>query len=275
MNIWTHYIGALMFIFLLYLTYAIPVNIASSIRKDVLMTTAMTKCSAIQYEDVISDLSRQNTSCFDAVSQDDRVAEDFSNLYYHLSKTMQSQFLPNLTNTFSPFFSYLENNSLSELPTGLFNTLKSTTSSLMSSLLNWLQLHPSSPDSSNLHKSIEAADILLSDLSTLSTLQKAATHSVPRWPIIVFLCCAIWCLGGSAIYHQYYCTNFIVSNVLQTIDYCGICILISGSYVPIIYYCFYCHPTALWTHLIIVVILNVANLCVMATPKFRCVEMMN
>lgn len=115
-------------------------------------------------------------------------------------------------------------------------------------------------------KSADIAEVLESDLTEMN--HQVVGH-IPRWPIIVFLGCAIWCLGGSAIYHQYYCTSFIVSNVLQTIDYCGICILISGSYVPIIYYAFYCYPKALWIHLSIVIFINVCNVCVMATPKFR------
>lgn len=97
----------------------------------------------------------------------------------------------------------------------------------------------------------------------------ASNTPVPRWPILVFLMCAYRCLRGSAVYHGFYCVSFLVENIVQTLDYCGVTILVTGSYIPIIYYSFYCYPTYMKLHLIIVVILNVANVCVMATPKFR------
>ena len=70
---------------------------------------------------------------------------------------------------------------------------------------------------------------------------------VPRWPITVFVLCAIRCLGGSAIFHNFLCVSKKVKDVLQTLDYTGICILICGSYVPVIYYSFFCYQTYLWT----------------------------
>ena len=62
---------------------------------------------------------------------------------------------------------------------------------------------------------------------------------VPRWPITIFVLCAIFCLSGSTIFHSFLCCSQRVRTILQTIDYCGISILISGSYFPVIYYPFY------------------------------------
>ena len=93
---------------------------------------------------------------------------------------------------------------------------------------------------------------------------------VPRWPITVFVLCAIRCLGGSAIFHNFLCVSKKVKDVLQTLDYTGICILICGSYVPVIYYSFFCYPTYLWIHMVIVITINVLTVCVLATPTFRC-----
>lgn len=49
--------------------------------------------------------------------------------------------------------------------------------------------------------------------------------------------------------------------------YCGVTILVTGSYIPIIYYSFYCYPTYRKMHLTIIAILNILNLSVMATPS--------
>ena len=93
--------------------------------------------------------------------------------------------------------------------------------------------------------------------------------TVPRWPITVFVLCAIRCLSGSAIFHNFLSTTRKTRAILQTLDYCGICILICGSYVPVVYYSFYHYPTYLKIHLTAVIAINVLNVSVMATPTFR------
>ena len=100
----------------------------------------------------------------------------------------------------------------------------------------------------------------------------ASNTPVPRWPILVFLMCAYRCLRGSAVYHGFYCVSFLVENIVQTLDYCGVTILVTGSYIPIIYYSFYCYPTYQKMHLAIIIVLNILNLSVMATPKYRAPE---
>ena len=81
--------------------------------------------------------------------------------------------------------------------------------------------------------------------------------------------CAIRCLAGSAIFHNFLCVSRKWKDILQTLDYSGICILICGSYVPVIYYSFYCYPSYLRFHLTAVITINVLTVCVLATPKFR------
>ena len=273
MNIWTHFIGTILFISLLHVTFTIPVNTVSILQNEVIMTpTTSSECRTMDWKDILFDNFHHEGLCFETISPEDRIIEEFSYLSSYLSYSNHSQYLPNLTNAFSPLFSCFSSSTTCVLPEELLTSVKSSITSLISTLWDWIQNAASSSsniDSSYVYNAVASAEALFSDLSTLVDIQKQATHSVNRWPIIVFICCAIWCLGGSTLYHQYYCTSFLMSNILQTIDYCGICILISGSYVPIIYYCFYCHPTSLWTHLTIVFVLNISNVCVMATPTFR------
>lgn len=98
------------------------------------------------------------------------------------------------------------------------------------------------------------------------------SDAVPRWPILVFLYGAYFCLRGSSVYHGFYCISFIVENIVQTIDYCGVTINVLGSYIPILYYSFYCYPEYRKLHLTITIILNIINLSIMATPKYRAPE---
>lgn len=63
-----------------------------------------------------------------------------------------------------------------------------------------------------------------------------------RWPIIVFLLTAVFCLLCSAIYHAFCCISVRANQVLRRLDYAGISILITGSCFPVYVYGFYCQP---------------------------------
>ena len=208
MNVWTHLLGALLFIFLIYLTYAIPIENMQTMRQDVAKTNAAVLCAGSpEFMSTLFDEEHSKAACVERLSSNIDAAEEFSSLYNYIASRPRK----NVWMTMASYF--------------------------------W----------------------------KFVTLAKGESHAeqVGHWPIMVFIACAIWCMSASFIFHQYYCMSFTANNILQTLDYCGICILISGSYVPVIYYSFYCYPTYMKLHLIIVVILNVANVCVMATPKFR------
>ncbi|XP_044762759.1 adiponectin receptor protein isoform X3 [Coccinella septempunctata] len=57
----------------------------------------------------------------------------------------------------------------------------------------------------------------------------------------LFFLGAILCLGLSTLFHTVCCHSQSILNVFSKLDYCGISILIMGSFVPWLYYGFYCH----------------------------------
>jgi len=63
---------------------------------------------------------------------------------------------------------------------------------------------------------------------------------VPRWPLLVHLTSAVFCLGCSALFHTLCCYSCEVNEHLASLDYCGICFLIMGSSYSGIYYGFAC-----------------------------------
>lgn len=69
------------------------------------------------------------------------------------------------------------------------------------------------------------------------------TFDLETLPIVVFLFSALFCLLCSAIYHLFCDMNPAVSNRLRSFDYAGVSILISGSCFSIIYYALYCRTT--------------------------------
>lgn len=94
------------------------------------------------------------------------------------------------------------------------------------------------------------------------------------WVFLIFLVGAILCLGFSWTFHTFYCHSETVGKLFSKLDYCGISLLIMGSFVPWVYFGFYCHFTPKLIHLSIVTILGLVAMCVslldkFSTPKWR------
>jgi channel protein (hemolysin III family) len=67
-------------------------------------------------------------------------------------------------------------------------------------------------------------------------------HRVSKLPILVFLLSAVTCLLCSTIYHLFYVQGGLAYEISLSADFAGICVLIAGSFVPLISYGFYCQP---------------------------------
>lgn len=52
---------------------------------------------------------------------------------------------------------------------------------------------------------------------------------------------AITCLFFSSMFHTVNCHSQFIGKLFSKLDYCGIAILIMCSFVPWLYYGFYCH----------------------------------
>eukprot|EP00386_Alphamonas_edax_P012149 GDKI01038077.1.p1 GENE.GDKI01038077.1~~GDKI01038077.1.p1 ORF type:complete len:397 (+),score=90.57 GDKI01038077.1:50-1192(+) len=66
---------------------------------------------------------------------------------------------------------------------------------------------------------------------------------IARWPVVVFLSMAVFCLFSSAAFHLFGMYSKSAFYFLLKLDYAGIVALITGSCVPVFYYGFYCHHT--------------------------------
>ncbi|KAL8575461.1 hypothetical protein ACOMHN_013012 [Nucella lapillus] len=85
---------------------------------------------------------------------------------------------------------------------------------------------------------------------------------------------AILCLGFSWIFHTVYCHSERVGRFFNKLDYCGIALLTIGSFVPWLYYSFYCRLEPKITYLVLIFVLG--SLCIVvsmwdkfAQPQFR------
>lgn len=79
---------------------------------------------------------------------------------------------------------------------------------------------------------------------------------------------AIVCLGLSFAFHTVYCHSEFVGKLFSKLDYCGIAILITGSFVPWLYYGFYCKVRPMIIYLTVVIILGIAAMIVSLWDKF-------
>ncbi|CAH0546159.1 unnamed protein product [Brassicogethes aeneus] len=92
--------------------------------------------------------------------------------------------------------------------------------------------------------------------------------SKETWVFLAFFAGAILYLGFSTIFHTLYCHSQNVSKLFSKLDYCGISLLIMGSFVPWVYFGFYCHFVPKVLYLVMVCTLGISTMCVSLIDKF-------
>ena len=152
MNIWTHYIGAAIFIFLIYLTYAIPVENMFTLRQDVVMANAVAQCSSRNFTDIVRENESVNATCVDVLSRDESVAEDFSALFYYLSTPKTKESISNVSDASTSFFSWYGSNGVASLSSNSVTSVMTALRSLYQYLLTWIQSNPNDADLPDVQK---------------------------------------------------------------------------------------------------------------------------
>ncbi|CAL1537498.1 unnamed protein product [Lymnaea stagnalis] len=79
---------------------------------------------------------------------------------------------------------------------------------------------------------------------------------------------AILCLGFSWVFHTVYCHSERVGRFFNKLDYCGIALLTIGSFVPWLYYSFYCRLEPKVTYLALIFFLGTIAIVVSMWDKF-------
>ncbi|XP_077988949.1 adiponectin receptor protein 1-like isoform X4 [Glandiceps talaboti] len=85
---------------------------------------------------------------------------------------------------------------------------------------------------------------------------------------------ALLCLGLSCVFHTVYCHSETVSKLFSKLDYTGISALIVGSFIPWLYFSFYCEHVARYAYIILICVLGAIAIVVslwdkFSEPKFR------
>lgn len=84
-----------------------------------------------------------------------------------------------------------------------------------------------------------------------------------------FFAGAAFCLGMSATYHTISNHSPTVARIGNALDYVGIVGLIVGSFVPSVFYGFYCVPELQWRYWTMICGIGAGCVCVSILPRFR------
>ncbi|KAL0585111.1 hypothetical protein ABG067_005007 [Albugo candida] len=117
-----------------------------------------------------------------------------------------------------------------------------------------------------IHELRDVMDTLQNGIAILSSTDD--THHVPHWPIFVFMISAVVCLSCSATFHLLFVYSKPVYFFLSRLDYAGITIMIAGSFYPLVYYSFYCHPWIWRMYLTAITVMAAATFIISLIPAF-------
>lgn len=84
----------------------------------------------------------------------------------------------------------------------------------------------------------------------------------------IFFLGAILCLGFSSAFHTVHCHSPQVGKLFSKLDYCGISCMIVGSFVPWLFYSFYCLAVEKWAYMVAIGVLGGAGITVSMWDKF-------
>ena len=220
-NVWSHLIGAISFLFLIWYTTVFITNLQtqiSNIRSDA--SSLANKAKGLREQSPI-----------------------IMNNIYSSMKEIESNF-----KNYNKEKVYI--NSFNKI-NAIFSELKNYTSPVISSFYKTIQEYYKYFTEKVTTVKEEIIDLIKLDTSITSkhqsyldkdfnlNLEIRKKKELARWPLFVIIFSAITCLSFSTIFHLFGTMNEKYNNILNRFDYGGISLLISGSCYPPYYYFFY------------------------------------
>ncbi|RKK13906.1 hypothetical protein BFJ66_g3605 [Fusarium oxysporum f. sp. cepae] len=127
-------------------------------------------------------------------------------------------------------------------------------------------------ESVNIWSHLLGAIVFLASAAYVDRVVRPRYESASSADVLVFACFfggAVVCLGMSATYHTLSNHSDTVSKWGNKLDYTGIVALIVGSYVPALYYGFFCLPNLMAFYLWVICILGLGCTIVSWVERFR------
>ncbi|KAI8144152.1 hemolysin-III related-domain-containing protein [Fennellomyces sp. T-0311] len=88
-------------------------------------------------------------------------------------------------------------------------------------------------------------------------------------PLSVYFICCICCLACSSVFHTFASHSKEVAATCHCIDYAGIILQGTGSWLPSLYYYFYCEPELQFFYTVVIIVGAIATGGLMTIPQFR------
>ena len=228
MNIWTHLIGAIIFIVFLIFLFG---NLSQS---KLLYQELQTKFRESEFLKSISAHSFSLSEYFKTM----KIDENYNHLQNHLQQ---------LKTEYTLKYHQIKDRMIIEeeiILRNIHQRLENTAhviEEVFDKIAQQLQLlvHTSDQD---LESYNDQMDKLLNINQLVNYIELIFTAQLEFYPVIVYTFCAITCLSLSAIFHSLFVMNQRLCKILQKCDYAGIVILIFGSSYAVFFYNFYCVP---------------------------------
>ena len=209
-NIWSHLLGAIFFLCLIFYTSIFITNIRTqivNIRNDSSLIANKAK-----------ELKGESNVIMDNIY---KTMKEIENNFKILDKEI----------IYSKFFNKINylNDEMKNNTLPSSSSFSSEISSLKESIIDLIKLDPSLS---------QEKEIYLDKYYNLN-LNNRKKKKLARWPLYVIILGAILCLSFSATFHLFGLMNEKYANILSRFDYGGISLLTSGSCYPPYYYFFY------------------------------------
>lgn len=244
-NIWSHLLGAIFFIFLIGYTAIFITNYKTQIynvKNDINKIEKISKSGPFL----------QNTFFNSFIKYFNNFKFDFNN--FNFPNAYKGSF-PLLNETFEKMSNHLDNLTISFQ--GLIKSLSSRFIELREKLLDLMELD----------------NIYLGKNKIIDIYHKRYPKKLRRWPLFIFLISAILCLLFSATFHLIGCVSKKYHEILSRFDYGGISLLVTGSCFPPYYYFFYCEVKYCIFYLIFISAFGLTTFCLSLTNNFNTPKM--
>ena len=264
-NIWSHLLGAIFFIFLIWYTSNYITNFKSqllNVKKDISLIEKKANY-LIDYEQSKNSISQKVVNDINNEIKEMKInLENFNYKYIYensLNKlSLINNDIPNISNitigmneenkTISNNSIYINSSFINN-----FITFKKDLTCLKEDVIDLIKLDKTQNK------------VLVKDLK----LEERPIKNLGKWPLFIIIISAILCLSFSSCFHLIKAMSSIHNDILNRFDYGGISLLISGSCFPPYYYFFYHSNKIKIIYLTIISILGIGTFFYSLTDDFN------
>ena len=241
-NIWSHLLGALFFIALIFYSIFFITNYKAQLK--------------IIKTDLSRTIKNLNTLSNEEKYSIQPLIDSVNELKFNFSNNSPQKIYTNSFNELNLIYKELKSKSSEEINSikNYITQFTSNISSLMDKLIDLIKL-----DSKYINK----------EENIQAIINNKEKKYLPRWPIFIMITSAILCLSFSTIFHALGNISQKYYTILSRFDYGGISLLITGSCFPPYYFFFYYSNIIKYFYLIFISIYGISTFFYSLTNDFN------